>query len=111
MGTRTRTNWFLDDLDLPDDDPFARVVTDGTQLDLTDDLETIHARIRETLDREGDLYKRSIVCPIKDDPSASCTVCPVRHADGDDPMTLLCELGLEQERLLTRVACARAGVL
>lgn len=108
---RTRTNWHLADLDVDEGDPFLIVENIGTQLDLTADLDRIHAQLAETLQQETALDAAGMKCAIKENPQACCSACPVRHLGHDDPMSALCSIGVEQERLLTRVAMARASVI
>lgn len=107
-----QANWFTDpNLDLLDEDPFA---DDGEPVDVTAvgvivDLrspDSINLRLVELLQAEGRLWSEGVRCPVKTDdgvgrPDATCAACPIRHHAPTDPMTALCDVGVEQERLMT----------
>jgi hypothetical protein len=115
-----QANWFTDSgLDLCDEDPFAdesieevdvRVV--GTVLDLRDP-HSLSQRLVELLTREGALWNAGVRCAVKMTPDGdargdvSCSACPIKHRSPDDPMTALCDVGVEQERLATMLVIHR----
>jgi hypothetical protein len=113
-----QANWFTDtSLDLTDEDPFSDerevdVRRFGTLIDLRNP-DSLNIRLVELLQREGELWSAEIRCPVKQDASGvartdvSCSACPIRHHNADDPMTALCDVGVEQERLSTMLVIHR----
>jgi hypothetical protein len=109
--TGVKANWFTDPgLDLTDVDPFADSAVDVVALGSTVDLgspDSINLRLVELLQREGQLWNEGVRCPVKVTnegaarPDATCAACPIRHHSPDDPMTALCDVGVEQERMMT----------
>lgn len=113
-----QANWFTDPtLDLADEDPFSDdrpvdVRSVGTVIDLRDE-DSLNVRLVDLLQREGELYQAGIRCPVKQAPDGSsrvdvsCSACPIRHYNSDDPMTALCDVGVEQERTCTMLVIHR----
>lgn len=100
-----RANWHVDIDAAPGDDPFGarpRVETVGRVIEL-DDEPRLTSRLDATLTREGQIEASGVTCPIKNDPQASCAACPLRHVDPLDALTPLCDVGVEQESLITRL--------
>lgn len=113
-----QANWFTDSgLDLLDEDPFADdapvdVRAVGVVIDLRS-TESLNLRLVELLQSEGHLFQSGISCPVKQAgggearPDVSCSACPIRHHNSDDPMTALCDVGVEQERISTMLVIHR----
>lgn len=95
-------------------DPFAEpataVETVGQPVILTDPPR-LNERLVELLNAEGRLFTAGVTCAFRDDfrerGEGSCAACPVRHTDALDPLTELCNVGVEQAAVLTRLAVAR----
>lgn len=113
-----QANWFTDtSLDLTDEDPFSDeahvdVRAVGVVVDLRDER-SLSVRLVELLEREGTLWMDGVRCPVKQGsdgggrPDVSCSACPIRHYNADDPMTALCDVGVEQERVSTMMVIHR----
>lgn len=103
-----RANWFVDPVAGLDDepDPFSVPVQEvGERIDLRDPHSLLKLRLEELLAREARLFNRSVTCPIKDRPDATCHACPVSHAnDPEHDLSTLCRVGREQETVLTELA-------
>lgn len=100
-----KANWHVDLGDAPGDDPFGerpRVERVGKPIEL-DNEERLQQRLSQTLDREGELDERGVTCALKSDSQVTCAACPLRHLDPLDTMTPLCDVGVEQESLITRL--------
>lgn len=99
-----KTQWFVPDLVGDDGDPLegnVDVTEVGVKLDLRDDPERLFRVLASTLEREQALYDRGLSCKVKELPDTVCHACPYQGVKG-----VLCELGLEQERLVTQMAVA-----
>lgn len=110
MGVQA--NWFLGDLDIAEGpDPLGpaqtRIEDVGRPIDLEGGVPAINQRVVDLLEQEAKLFDRGITCPVKDNQQAVCSACPIRHRDELDPMTALCGIGLEQERVITLSVIAR----
>jgi hypothetical protein len=110
-----QANWFTGEVDLLDEDPFSGPVDVrevGTVIDLSNPP-SLNRRLVELLEQEGLLYGRGIRCPVKVDADGaartdvSWSACPIRHHSADDPMTELCDVGVEQERVATMLVIHR----
>jgi hypothetical protein len=106
---QVRANWHLDHL-LQDDgsDPLAgteqgRIEELGRPIDLSGDTAELRATLMQLLEAESQLFDQGVTCPIKDADDTCCSVCPMKGSKGK-----LCEVGCEQERVLTTLAVARA---
>lgn len=106
-----RADWFTDLTSPEDSDPFADnhmsqspvISIESTEAELRD-------RMQELLGREARLDEMEITCPIKDMPDVSCLACPVCKLGSDSPLSALCRVGQEQERVLTTLAAKVHGV-
>lgn len=112
MAGVVRARWHHEAL-LADDsgkDPFAgveqgRIEELGTPIDLSGDTAELRKQLTGLLDEENRLYTEGTRCEIKQEcEDTVCAVCPMRGSLGR-----LCEVGVEQERLLTSLAIARRG--
>lgn len=104
----TRANWFLDiDLSAADeDDPPVSIEEIGEPFDLRDPA-SLQALLTRLLHDEQDLYNEGVRCALKQEhEDVVCAVCPVRHTASDDPMTALCKIGVEEERVATELRVA-----
>lgn len=103
-----RANWFVAQVESLDDesDPFSAPIEEvGQRIDLRDPRETLRMRLKELLRRENNSFNRGLTCAIKDRPDSCCHACPVsKAADPDDPLSILCRVGREQEAVLTELA-------
>lgn len=79
----------------------------GRPIDLESGQAKLNERLVASLEAEAKLYDAGITCPVKDNDQSCCSACPIRHTDELDPMTALCGLGLEQERIVTLSVIAR----
>lgn len=100
-----KANWHLDAL-VPDDgrDPFAGqsdVEEVGKPIDLSLDRAALSQRAVELFHEERVLHDGGLRCEIKDQDDTSCTVCPLRDCGP------LCDIGIEQDRVLTELAVAK----
>lgn len=103
----TRANWHVEApvLDDPGIDPFAMPIEEvGERIDLRDPKGTLELRLAELLHREGNLFNRGVTCPIKDRPDSTCHACPVSQAHTQEPLSVLCRIGREQESVVTELA-------
>jgi hypothetical protein len=105
----TRANWHLDveleDLPLtPSSTPTVERV--GVEIDLLASPEDLERALSATIAEEGALWEQGISCELKTRPDMTCAVCPLR---GTDVRRDLCEVGVRQERLLSRLTVVRDG--
>lgn len=85
-------------------DPFA-VEERGLPIEVGDEEARVSRALQKTLDREGGLFTQGVTCAIKDRADTTCWACPVyRPPTSGDPISALCRIGREQDRLLTRMA-------
>lgn len=95
-----------------DFDPFGWAESGGMPMKAVN-METpaneLHGWLGELLRREGNLDACGITCPLKDLPDATCTACPVSrvHDTSDPHRQKLCEIGVEQERVLMLLMAQR----
>lgn len=59
------------------------------------------ARLGELMDAEGRLFDRQITCAIRDRSDTCCSACSI--AGRDPRLEGLCDIGREQERLITQM--------
>lgn len=79
----------------------ARIEEVGVPIDLADPP-VLNQRLVALVETEGALYSRGVTCGVKDRPDTTCCACPIRAEEG--PLAPLCNLGREQERVLTLLA-------
>lgn len=97
-----QADWFTD-LTVDDSDPFA-VEGKGLPVDVSGDVAHLQREIVRLIEKEGRLAERGVTCAIKDREDTSCWACPVFRGRTSDSIAPLCNLGREQERLVTRLA-------
>lgn len=107
----TRANWHTADLaDLQEEvDPFSVPIEEvGQRIDLRDETGRLEARLATLLDQETNLLHCGIRCDVKDRENTCCHACSISKAGlSDDPISVLCRLGREQERVITDLAVHR----
>lgn len=107
----TRANWHVDLVSPSTADPFSEqetldVEVHGRVIELDDEAK-LNERVIALVNKEGRLYARGIRCAIRDENDSCCSACGVRCTDSQDPLKSLCDLGAEQERVLTQLAVQR----
>lgn len=113
MGVKA--NWFLDDVRPDVGDPFAgvgalptpmppvveRLEDVGVPFDLRDPGSLLTAATA-LLNEEGRLWDQGVTCAVRDRADTSCSACAfAHHEENGHDLQRLCEIGREQERLLT----------
>lgn len=97
-----KTEWFVPDLVGDDDeDPLegpVDVAEAGIPIDL-EDADELFPRLVDLLGRESTLWGRGQRCRVKARADSTCHACPFQGRKGE-----LCNIGLEQERVLTEMA-------
>lgn len=112
---RTQANWHVARLDVPEiADPFGEealpVEQVGTPISLDGDTASLSKRVESLMWRESNLFNVGVTCSIKDMDETVCSACPVsKHDQPDDPLAPLCQIGREQERVVTTLAVKRGG--
>jgi hypothetical protein len=99
-----KADWFTSPADLDAPDPFADAPLPfgSTVISLDSSIADLDARIKDLMKREGNLFEMGITCDLKDCAEASCLACPVsKLGDADSPLSALCRIGQEQERVIT----------
>lgn len=104
-------NWFLGDIEIAEEsDPLgpaqARIEDMGTPIDLEGGTAKLRTKLLTLLEQESRLFNSGTSCQVKDNAQGCCSACPIRHRDELDPMSALCSLGVEQERLVTLMVIA-----
>lgn len=103
-----QANWFMDQFVADQPDPFADAPLPfgSTVISLDSDTAVLDGRIRDLLRREGNLFEMGITCDLRDAAESTCLACPVsKLGDPDSPLSALCRIGQEQERVvMTRMA-------
>lgn len=104
----TKANWHNDIIvDDDDSDPFE-VHERGLPIEIGDEEARVSQAIVRSLEREGRLADQGITCAIKDRPDTTCWACPVyKPPSSPHPISVLCRLGREQDRLVTRAVQLR----
>lgn len=101
-----RANWFVDDelaTGVPDALPPAeeRVEEAGVPFDLRDPDSLLPA-LSSLISQEAALFNQGITCEVKDRDDTSCSACPyAHHEEAGHPLEILCQIGREQERVVT----------
>lgn len=104
----TKANWHNDIIvDDDDSDPFE-VHERGLPIEIGDEEARVSRAMVQTLEREGRLADHGVTCAIKDQPNTTCWACPVyKPPSSKHPISVLCRLGREQDRLVTRLVQLR----
>ena len=95
-----QANWFVADIAAQPDPVFgeARIEQVGAQIDLRAP-QRLQEQLASLIRAEGELYQRGVTCAIRDRPDTSCCACPAAGLHG-----VLCEIGQQQERVVTQMA-------
>lgn len=94
-----RCNWFVEELDVPDGDPFAAPIEEvAAPIDLRQP--DLVLRLAELVHAETELGVR---CAIREHAGSVCSACPISQAADPGAMGELCRNGVEQERVCTLV--------
>lgn len=64
-----------------------------------------YERLKRLMDAETALLNRQVTCAVRDRADTSCCACPKRGRIPD--LKALCDVGAEQERLVTELSCNR----
>lgn len=106
----TRANWFLEKLEVPTDPIVPTDVTvQGSLIDLHNTEPKLREDLHDLVQREMRLDSAGVTCAIRAEPGSSCMACPMFTADDMDPISVLCRVGREQERVVTLLAVALHG--
>lgn len=105
-----QANWFSADLGQKDDDVFGPRVRDvGQPIDLLGDAPKLNERLNVLLRQEFELEQAGTTCEVRNQSDSTCSACPLRQSDPLEPTTALCNVGVEMERTLTRIAILRVS--
>lgn len=102
-----KADWFTSGSDCAGDyDPFDHSRTPSPPLMKPISISSTEAQIFERIlrlhHREGRLFDMGISCSLKENAECSCSACPLSEADKlDSKLGMLCETGIEQEKVLT----------
>lgn len=106
-----RANWHID---LPEGyapgDPFTQQLSIGEvgqPIELTAGQAKLNEKLIALVNDEGLLFEQGVECDLKQRPDVTCSACPVKVVDSADPLSRLCSLGSEQERVLTSLVVER----
>ena len=103
-----QANWFSDLGAAKDDDVFGPRVRDvGKPIDLPGDAPKLNERLHVLLRQEFELEQAGTTCAVRAQADSTCSACPLRQSDPLEPTTALCNVGVEMERTLTRIAILR----
>lgn len=104
----TKANWHNDIVvDDDDSDPFE-VHERGLPVEIGDEEARVSQAVVRSLEKEGRLADHGVTCAIKDQAETTCWACPVyKPPSSTHPISVLCRLGREQDRLVTRLVQLR----
>lgn len=108
-----KADWFDRPADADGTDPFADAPLPfgSTFVSLDSSPEELDIRIRDLIKREARLFKMGITCDLRDCAESTCLACPVsKLGDPDSPLSALCRIGQEQERVVTMRLAKTVGV-
>lgn len=94
-------------------DPFADSVLPFGSMPVSLDCTTaeLDSRISDLLRREARLDDMGVSCALRDCSESTCLACPVsKLGDPDSPLSALCRIGQEQERVVTMRLAKTVGV-
>lgn len=101
-----QANWFVDLCEVDDPDPFgADVAKVGRRVDLVEEPQ-LNEQLAGLLNDETRLLNDGVSCSIKDANGSCCSACPVRCTDLS-PLSSLCSVGIQQERIVTMLVIHR----
>jgi len=108
-----KADWFASPLDTETPDPFADspLPFGSTFISLESTPEELDQRIRDLVKREARLFDMGITCGLRECSESTCLACPVsKLGDPDSPLSALCRIGQEQERVITMRLAKTVGV-
>ena len=106
----TQANWFSNLTTAVDDDVFGPRVRDvGKPIDLLGDAPKLNERLHVLLRQEFELEQAGTTCEVRAQADSTCSACPLRQSDPLEPTTALCNVGVEMERTLTKIAILRVS--
>ncbi len=108
-----KADWFTDQSAADALDPFADAPLPfgSTVISLDSPVAELDSRISDLLTREGRLFDMGITCDLRDATESTCLACPVsKLGDPDSPLSALCRIGQEQERVITMRLAKTVGV-
>lgn len=108
-----KADWFAEQVPQDLSDPFADAPLPfgSTVISLDSSTAELNARLRDLIKREGRLFNMGITCDLRDCSESTCLACPVsKLGDPDSPLSALCRIGQEQERVTTTLLAKTVGV-
>ncbi len=108
-----KADWFSGPAQATAPDPFADspLPFGSTLISLDSSLAELDEKIRDLNRREGNLFDMGITCDLRDCSESTCLACPVsKLGDPDSPLSALCRVGQEQERVVTTRLAKTVGV-
>jgi len=108
-----KADWFDRSADASDTDPFADAPLPfgSTFVSMDTPADELQQRIKDLLKREARLFDMGITCDLRDCSESTCLACPVsKLGDPDSPLSALCRIGQEQERVITMSLAKTVGV-
>lgn len=108
-----KADWFTSppDADLPDPFADAALPFGSTVISLDSSVAELDHRIKDLVQREGRLFNMGITCDLRDCTESTCLACPVsKLGDPESPLSALCRIGQEQERVITMRLAKSVGV-
>jgi hypothetical protein len=88
-------------------DPVQPQSSGPMPLALDTPIDQLQCRVRFLIKRESHLFNEGVVCGIKDINETACSACPLNRAADGSAKGLLCQIGVEQEQVLTLIAAQR----
>lgn len=88
-------------------DPVGQQSSGPMPLALDTPVDQLQRRVRSLAKREAHLFDEGVVCGIKDCGETACSACPISRASDGSAKGLLCQIGIEQEQVLTLMAAQR----
>lgn len=110
MRSGVKARWHAPIVEVDESDPFADGEEAPVPIDLDGAQASLNRRLIELLEQESRLFDQGVTCDVRGMPGVSCAVCPLSEADGLSPLSSLCRVGVEQERVLTAIAVGRIGL-
>lgn len=105
-----KADWRLSELAEVAADPFeTMILSSGLRVDLGGSEDEVFQGIVSSLDLEGALFNRGIICELKDG-GQDCLTCPSFTSRSDESRTPLCLLGRDQRTIENELNARRAPV-
>lgn len=111
MRSGVKARWHAPVIEVDESDPFGDEGAEApVPIDLDGEQAVLNQRLVELLEAESRLFDQGVTCEVRGAPGVSCAVCPLSEATALSPLSALCRLGAEQERVLTAIAVGRIGL-